>query len=323
MHESAERAVSAARRLGDAPLTAAALAMLALADSMTGAAERAEVRPLGGDGACSSPSRTPSLPATSRPRARLAGVELYLDRYAEADAHASRALAVARATGQGEHVLVLVQILGRRVAPARASWPRPASCSTVGSRPRACWATPTRSCGAFPAVPPPRCGWATWSSRSRPRRRASTSARTPARASTRPRQPPTSPRRFSRRANRNARSSCCSAPRAARSWCSSPGAREPVSSRCSRAAGSRSTASAEARRAAVCAEAWASAVRLPMAVAWAGRAAAAVDLHAGDPSRAAERALASAAAADEVGAPVEAALSRTLAGRALAASRRA
>ena len=41
------------------------------------------------------------------------------------------------------------------------------------------------------------------------------------------------------------------------------------------------------------------------------------------PSRAAERALASAAAADEVGAPVEAALSRTLAGRALAAGRRA
>ena len=75
---------------------------------------------------------------------------------------------------------------------------------------------------------------------------------------------------------------------------------------------------AEARRAAACAEAWASAVRLPMAVAWAGRAAAAVDLYAGEPSRAAERALASAAAADEVGAPVEAALSRTLAGRALA-----
>jgi DNA-binding CsgD family transcriptional regulator len=47
-------------------------------------------------------------------------------------------------------------------------------------------------------------------------------------------------------------------------------------------------------------------------------AAAAVALHAGDPARAAERALASAAAADQVGAPIEAALSRTLAGRALA-----
>jgi DNA-binding CsgD family transcriptional regulator len=53
----------------------------------------------------------------------------------------------------------------------------------------------------------------------------------------------------------------------------------------------------------------------------ADRAAAAVGLDAGDPDPAAERALASAAAADEVGAPVEAALSRTLAGRALAQAR--
>jgi DNA-binding NarL/FixJ family response regulator len=50
----------------------------------------------------------------------------------------------------------------------------------------------------------------------------------------------------------------------------------------------------------------------------ADRAAAAVALADGEPDRAAERALASAAAADAVGAPVEAALSRRLAGRALA-----
>ena len=55
-----------------------------------------------------------------------------------------------------------------------------------------------------------------------------------------------------------------------------------------------------------------------MALAWANRAAAAVDLYAGEAAGAAERALTAAAAADEVGAPVEAALSRTLAGRALA-----
>jgi DNA-binding NarL/FixJ family response regulator len=54
-----------------------------------------------------------------------------------------------------------------------------------------------------------------------------------------------------------------------------------------------------------------------MALAWADRAAAAVDLYAGDAAGAAERALAAAAAADKAGAPVEAALSRTLAGRAL------
>ena len=55
-----------------------------------------------------------------------------------------------------------------------------------------------------------------------------------------------------------------------------------------------------------------------MAAVWADRAAAAVELHGGDAARAAEQALMSAAAADQVGAPVEAALSRLLAGRALA-----
>ena len=74
----------------------------------------------------------------------------------------------------------------------------------------------------------------------------------------------------------------------------------------------------EAERAAVSAQARASALQFPMAVAWANRAAAAVDLQAGDPTGAADRALAAAAAAAESGAPIEAALSRTLAGRALA-----
>ena len=74
----------------------------------------------------------------------------------------------------------------------------------------------------------------------------------------------------------------------------------------------------EAGRAAGLAEVTAAAVRLPLAAAWADRAAAAVALHTGDWVRATERALASADAAQEVGAPIEAALSRTLAGRALA-----
>ena len=48
----------------------------------------------------------------------------------------------------------------------------------------------------------------------------------------------------------------------------------------------------DARRAAVAAEAWASSLQLPMAIAWANRAAAAVDLYTGNASAAAERALA-------------------------------
>jgi DNA-binding NarL/FixJ family response regulator len=74
----------------------------------------------------------------------------------------------------------------------------------------------------------------------------------------------------------------------------------------------------EAERAAARARATAAALRLRMADSMAHRAAATVALDAGDPSLAAERALAAATAADEVGVPVEAALARTLAGRALA-----
>jgi ATP/maltotriose-dependent transcriptional regulator MalT len=75
---------------------------------------------------------------------------------------------------------------------------------------------------------------------------------------------------------------------------------------------------AEAERAAGLAAVAAASTRLPLATAWADRAAAAVALFVGDTSRAIERALASADGADTVGAPIEAALSRTLAGRALA-----
>jgi DNA-binding CsgD family transcriptional regulator len=57
---------------------------------------------------------------------------------------------------------------------------------------------------------------------------------------------------------------------------------------------------------------------LRMATAMAERAAATIALEEGDAQLAARQALASASAADEVGIPVEAALSRTLAGRALA-----
>jgi DNA-binding CsgD family transcriptional regulator/tetratricopeptide (TPR) repeat protein len=74
----------------------------------------------------------------------------------------------------------------------------------------------------------------------------------------------------------------------------------------------------QARRAAQCAAAAAEDVGLPLAKAYADRAAAAVALQDGDPAHAAELALAAATVADEVGLPMDAALARTLAGRALA-----
>jgi DNA-binding CsgD family transcriptional regulator len=73
----------------------------------------------------------------------------------------------------------------------------------------------------------------------------------------------------------------------------------------------------EAERAAGLAAAAAETAQLPLAAAWADRAAAAVALHSGDADCAVVRALASAAGAQRVGAPVEEALARTLAGRAL------
>jgi ATP/maltotriose-dependent transcriptional regulator MalT len=75
----------------------------------------------------------------------------------------------------------------------------------------------------------------------------------------------------------------------------------------------------DAARAAACAETTAASMgALRMATAMAERAAAVVALTSGDATAAAERALRSAAAADDAGAPVEAGLSRSLAGRALA-----
>jgi DNA-binding CsgD family transcriptional regulator len=75
----------------------------------------------------------------------------------------------------------------------------------------------------------------------------------------------------------------------------------------------------DAERAAECAEVTAASMgALPMARSMADRAKAVIALASGDATAAADRALASAAAADDAGIPVEAALSRTLAGRALA-----
>ena len=76
---------------------------------------------------------------------------------------------------------------------------------------------------------------------------------------------------------------------------------------------------AEAERTAACAQATAEAGgELRMARAMADRASAAVELESGDARSAAQLALASAAAGDAAGIPIEAALSRILAGRALA-----
>ena len=84
--------------------------------------------------------------------------------------------------------------------------------------------------------------------------------------------------------------------------------------RCRLALGERDAA----ERAAALADASAKQLGLPLPRAWADRAASAVAFDAGDVRTAADLAMRSAQVSDSAGAPIEAALSRTLAGRALA-----
>src|SRR5947208_3265650 len=79
MHACAERAVTAARRLGDPPLTAAALALLAMAESTTGGAERAEICRREATALVDSLSDD-DLARHLESAARVAGMELYAGR---------------------------------------------------------------------------------------------------------------------------------------------------------------------------------------------------------------------------------------------------
>jgi DNA-binding CsgD family transcriptional regulator/tetratricopeptide (TPR) repeat protein len=316
MQDWAGRAASAANVLGDAPLTAAASAMPALADAMTGASERARSHRAD---AAALVDRLSDDQLSLRLDAAvwLAAAELYLDLYAEADLHARRALTLARATGQGELFLVLYQILGRvwyvraklaeatdlldgaieaarllRTTQALAGnlFNRSVVAVAVGDLDLA-RATAQESVelardldeGFVTAWAAVRLGGVLLETGQPDRAVALLLGRAGGEGLT------LIPGGW--------RVSCLE-----------------LLTRCWLAL----DRPAEAERTAALAEVTAAAVRLPLAAAWADRAIAAVALQAGDWVRATERALASADAAQQVGAPIEAALSRTLAGRALA-----
>jgi ATP/maltotriose-dependent transcriptional regulator MalT len=316
VREWGERALAAARRLADKPLTAGALAALALADATLGAPERAEADRSEAAALVDSVSDD-ELAGFIDAAAFLGGSELYLDRYAEADTHATRALAVARATGQGEPILVLIQTVGA-VWRQRGKLMDAAELLDGGIE-------AARVLGNTHAL--------VWGLSSR----SSTALRTGevelALATA------TESVELCREAGANFHSAEAAADlaaalletgqpdRAVDLLLGSSGGEELVLIAGSPRARYLEVLTRgrleldrqdEARRAAASAQAYSKAVRLPMAAVWADRATAAVDLYTGDPSRAAERALTSAVTADEVGAPVEAALSRLLAGRALA-----
>jgi DNA-binding CsgD family transcriptional regulator/tetratricopeptide (TPR) repeat protein len=316
MRDWALRAVSAAEVLGDRPLTAAALAMPALAEAMIGAGERAHAHR---DAAAALVDSLSDHELSRRLDAAtwLAAAELYLDLYAEADEHASRALALARATGQGELFLVLNQILGRAwyvraklaeatelldgaVEASRLSRNTQALAGHLFNRSVIAVAageldTAVRTAQESVDVAHDLDeGFVTaWAAV----RLAGALLETG-----RPEQA------VELLLGSAGGEELTLIPGGWRTYCLE------LETRCWLALGRRE----EAERAVACAAARAAAVRLPLAAAWADRASAAVALHAGHAGRAAERALASAAAADDVGAPIEAALARILAGRALA-----
>jgi DNA-binding NarL/FixJ family response regulator len=316
MHHWAERAVYAADVLGDAPLRAAALAMPVLAEAMTGAGERARSH------RARAAALVDSIPDGELSRrldaaAWLAAAELYLDLYAEADAHACRALTLARATGQAELFVVLYQILGRawyvraKVADAielldggieasRLSGNTPALVGNLFNRSVVAVAVGDLDMAVDTAQESVDLAHgldegfvAAWAAARLAAALLETGQPAPA---------------VELLLGSAGGEELSLIPGGWRSYCLE------LLTRCWLALGRRD----EAERAAECAGARAASVQLPLAAAWAARATAAVALHDGDPARAAALALTSATAADDVHAPIEAALSRTLAGRAFA-----
>jgi DNA-binding CsgD family transcriptional regulator len=112
MCEWADRAVTATHGLGDRPLAAAAAAVHAFASAAAGAIAVAQARRR------ESAAMVAELPDSQLAlhldtAVHLAGAELYLDCYPEAEAHADRAIAVGLATGQSELVPLAYSILGQ------------------------------------------------------------------------------------------------------------------------------------------------------------------------------------------------------------------
>jgi ATP/maltotriose-dependent transcriptional regulator MalT len=316
MHHWAGRALTDAKLVGDRALTAAALVMPALASAMTGPTEtarshRAEAAALVDELSDEELSLRPDAASW------LAAAELYLDLYVEADAHASRALQLARATGRGDPLFRLYPILPR-VWYVRGKLSEAAELldgaieaeRLLGSPPALAGNFFNRSVVAL-AVGDLDLALATAEEGVELTRELDEGFVT-AWAAVRlaavlleTRQPE---RAVELLLGRVGGEELTLIPGGWRAYCLE------LLTRCWLALDRLD----EAERAARLAEATAAAARLPLATAWADRGAAAVALHAGHTSLAIERALASADAAQEVGAPIEDALSRTLAGRALA-----
>jgi ATP/maltotriose-dependent transcriptional regulator MalT len=314
MHDWAGRAVSAARALGDAALFAAALSMPAFAHATTGPTDRARSHCAE---AAALVDQLSDDELSHRPDAAswLAAAELYLDLYAEADAHASRAHGLARATGRGDPLFRLYPILPRiwyvrgKLAEAAELLDGAIEAGRLlGSPPALAGNLFNRSVVAV-AVGDLDLALATAEEAvelTRDLDDGFVAAWAAARLAAVLLEAGRPDQAVELLLGRAGGTELTLIPGGWRAHCLE------LLTRCWLALDRPS----EAERAGALSAA--AAMGLPLATAWADRAAAAVALHVGDTARAVEGALASAEAAQQLGAPIEGALSRTLAGRALA-----
>jgi DNA-binding CsgD family transcriptional regulator len=317
MRDWGDRALAAAQRLSDPPLTAASAAVLAVAAAFAGAVPDAAAH------SAQAASILDTVPDDELGRrldalANLATAELYLHRYHDAGVHAQRGLAIARATGQGEMSPILVPVLSHvlhatgRVGESAALLDGAVEAARLSGNAQALgWNLLSRAFTAVAAGDLPTALDAAHESVDITSDLDDTLVCTYASVAL-------------------ATALCESGdparaidvlvtgaggeelPRIAGGWRANY---FELLTRCHLAMGQL----APAERAAARAAAVATELGLPLAAAMAHRAAAAVALDRGDPAAAADRALAAAVGADEVGARIEAARARTLAGRALGA----
>jgi DNA-binding NarL/FixJ family response regulator len=310
------RALAAARPLSERPLTAAALAVLARSLAWGGVAEAGEtVRTEAAAliDALSDEELARRLDAA----VNLAGSEIYLDRFIDAGAHAERAVAVGRATGQGQLFPGVFATLGvawcavGRLGEAAELLDAAIEAARLSGNTQAlAWVL---FCRAFVAVPSGDAEIAVAAAQesldlTRDVGESVIAARAGLMLSVALLQTGQPARAAEVLASSTGGEQVTLVPDVWRAY----GLQQMTT--CWLELGRRS----EAERAAAGAQASAAAVGLRLPTAMARHAAAAVALDAGDPAGAATSALASAALADEVGTPVWAATARTLAGRALA-----
>jgi ATP/maltotriose-dependent transcriptional regulator MalT len=313
-----DRAAEAARRLDDTALSAVALAVSARAAAVAGTSPGAEARRSEAAALVDSLSDA-ELARRLDAAMYLAGAELYLHRFADANAHAARLLQVGRATGQGQLFPLVFSTLGitwylmgqlREAAePLEAAVE---AARLTGNAQALAWNLYARSKVALAAGD---LGLALSAAQEavditddgKPSHPFGHAAFALAEANLELGKPERSVDLLERS------SGGPDMPLAALSF--RPFVLE-VLTRCRLALGQVD----RAERAAMAAVDSARTSQLPLGSAWADRAVAAIALHVGDAPSAIELALSSAAVADSVAAPIEAALSRRLAGSALAQS---